>query len=68
MSVDANISDLFFNTDLAVAEVRDERGDFVKYDDARMREEARMFLACLARLNVPVPTPDELLTDFFNRV
>lgn len=65
--VDGNISDLFFNTDLGATARHDDKGQFVDYDHEALRAEAQMFLGCLYRLGVAVPTDDELITDFFNR-
>ena len=67
MKVDANISDLFFNTDLQGTKIMD-RGQFVGFDEPKLREEARVFLACLKRLNVPVPSVEDLIADFYGRI
>ena len=67
-AVDGNISDLFFNTDLSSAAKSDDKGQFVGWDEAAMRQEAETFLGCLARLSVAVPTIDDLLADFHKRV
>jgi hypothetical protein len=66
--VDQNISDLFFNTDMSDAEIKDEKNQFVDWDQNKMREEARLFLGCLERLNVAVPSVDALVEDFYKRV
>lgn len=68
MTIDQNISDLFFNTDNEGAATSDETGRFAGYDDAILRDNATIFLACLARLSVAVPSVDELLADFLARV
>jgi hypothetical protein len=68
-AIDGNISDLFFNTDLTGAhEECDDDKDFAGYDTNKLREEARMFLACLDRLGVAVPSVDALLEDFNGRL
>lgn len=64
MYVNTDISDLFFNTDLSVAELRDEKQQFTGYDNAKLEEEARLLLACLDRLGVTIPTVEEFLADF----
>lgn len=64
MYANTDISDLFFNTDLSVAELRDANQQFTGYDNAKLEEEARLFLACLDRLGVTIPTVEELLADF----
>jgi len=66
--VDWDISDLWFNRDLSVCAVEDASGDFSHYDDAALREEAETFLGNLSRLGVLVPSVDELLADFFDRI
>jgi hypothetical protein len=68
MRIDGNISDLFFNTDVSVAAIHDERGQFVEWDHNKLRDEAQMFLNCLARLNVPIPSIDDLTADFYGRI
>ena len=65
--IDGNISDLFFNTDVNVAAEHDLHGNFTGYNETKLRNEAEMFLACLDRLNVAIPTIDELLADFHGR-
>lgn len=67
MSIDVNISDLFFNTDLAATAMHNEHGVFTGYDPEALRAETQMFLAYLQRLNVAVPTEDELIEDFHSR-
>lgn len=65
--VDGNISDLFFNTDVSGAANHDKDGMFIGWDDAKLREEATLFLGCLERLNVAVPAVDDLIADFHAR-
>jgi len=65
--IDGNVSDLFFNTDVTVAATHDHTGHFTGYDDAKLREEADLFLKCLDRLGVTVPTADDLIADFLAR-
>lgn len=62
--VDANISDLFFNSDLKDAEARDGDG----YDHDLISDKATEFLGHLEALGVDIPTNDELVEDFFNRL
>lgn len=59
MKVDVNISDLFFNTE-----------HFYSYDGGHtgIKDEANDFLDSLRRLGVEVPTSEDLIQDFFNRV
>jgi hypothetical protein len=69
MSIDQNISDLFFNTDLRGAELtRDSDGVFQGYDDDKLRDDAQMFLNCLEWLGVAIPSVDDLIADFETRV
>lgn len=64
MRVNGNISDLFFNTDHHFrAGDKTEAGH---HDN--LPEEAQDFLDCLDRLGVPVPTSQELIADFYNRL
>lgn len=65
--IDTNISDLFFNTDLSDTRVM-ENGQFARYDEGKMRTEAELFLGCLERLGVPVPSPEDLVADYYARV
>lgn len=61
--VDTNISDLFFNTDHATTV--DNKGTFENYSN--LEDEGKMFLACLKRLGVAVPTLPQLIADFLGR-
>lgn len=65
MRVDGNISDLFFNTEHHAAHDSDD-GQFLDHD--QLEQEATDFLAALERLGVVVPTVDELIEDFHNRL
>lgn len=73
--IDANLSDLFFNTDASEAENPRDQGKFTGYDDDKLRAHARQFLDTFARatlewsgfasaLTMPTlpPTPDDLVT------
>lgn len=64
---DGNISDLFFSVDVERCRVMN-RGAFAGWDEKELKEEAKQFLACLSRLGVTVPTVDELIADFYNRL
>lgn len=67
--VDQNISDLFFNTDLSSTHLPNlSNGMFAGYDEAKLQDEALMFLSSLARLGVDVPTSDDLLENFHARL
>lgn len=66
--VNQNISDLFFNTDLSGAAEHDAHGQFTGWEVVKLQDEAEMFLNCLQRLGVTVPTADELIADFRARV
>jgi len=65
--IDTNISDLFFNTDVSDAAMH-ENGEFVGYDERKLEDEAKMFLASLARLNVAVPSAEDLILDYYARI
>lgn len=67
LRVDANISDLFFNTDLSNTRIM-ERGQFVDYDEDKLKEEAQMFLSSLDRLGVATPSVEELIADYYGRI
>lgn len=67
MSTVDNISDLFFNTDVSATAQHNADGAFTGYDHEALRAEAQMFLGCLQRLGIEVPTEDELIEDFINR-
>lgn len=68
MHIDTNISDLFFNTDISRAKIYDHKGHFMGYKEDVLKEEATDFLNTLDRLGVNVPTPDQLVQDFYNRI
>lgn len=68
MRVDANISDLFFNTDISDARLLDAKGNFVGFNEEAMLGVAEDTLGCLSRLGVAVPSPRELVDDFYKRV
>lgn len=67
MTIDGNISDLFFNLDLSATTEHDLHGNFTGYNDEALAAEAAMFLGYLYRLGVAVPTPEELIEDFMGR-
>jgi hypothetical protein len=68
-SVDANISDLFFNydSDDDIA-IKDDDGNFMSYDVTKLTERAKTFLGYLERLGVAVPPAEALIADFLARV
>jgi hypothetical protein len=71
MTVDDNISDLFFNTGLTECAKENADGTFAGYDDVMLRAEAILFLQYLDRMGVigvPRPSVDELLADFYGRI
>ena len=68
MRVDANISDLFFNTDISDARQTDSKGHFTGFDGEALLGLAEDTLGCLSRLGVAVPTPQELVADFHKRI
>ena len=65
MRVDGNISDLFFNTEHHAAYDSDD-GQFLDHD--QLEAEAGWFLRCLEHLGVEVPTIEDLIEDFHNRL
>jgi hypothetical protein len=68
-TVDTNISDLFFNTELPNGTKKhNAKGQFEDFDHEAMLEHAGIFLASLGRLNVSIPTAEEMVQDFYNRV
>lgn len=68
MSINFYISDLFFNRDLEHTKIVNVQGHFIGFDDEKLREEAKAFLASLRALHVDCPAEDELLDDFLERV
>jgi hypothetical protein len=68
MSIDGNISDLFFNTEHDEAAVFDQSGQFKGYDDALLHDLAVGFLTSLVALGVTVPSASELVDDFQRRL
>lgn len=61
------ISDLFFSVDMAVAEVKDDKG-YVEYDNDVLLEIALNFHDTIVGLGVTCPSPDELIQDFKSRI
>lgn len=68
MTIDQNISDLFFNTDLSGTHLPEVEGKFAGYDEAKLQDEALMFLGSLTRLGIDVPTSDDLIENFYARL
>jgi hypothetical protein len=66
-TINGDVSDLFFNTELDSARVYDHRGHFTGWDATRLEQEAMQFLASLGRLGVDTPTVDDLIADFHGR-
>ena len=64
--VDADISDLFFNTDHGNARIV-KHGKFLGWNESELRENARMFIQTLWRLGVRPPSQEALLRDFYRR-
>lgn len=65
--VDANISDLFFNTQHDAA-THDRNDQFAGYDEEKLESAASDVLGSLRRLGVPVPSVDDLIADFYGRL
>lgn len=69
MTVDGNISDLFFNLDHDHAKKHDNHGNFVEFDADSLNTSAIWFLKTLRTLGVSdIPSPQELVNDFYDRV
>ncbi len=68
MSINGDISDLFFNHDHGDISVMNDQNQFDHYDDDKLRESARDFIGYLKRLNVAAPSVDDLVADFYGRV
>lgn len=62
--VNTYVSDLFFNTDHHSS--LDSKGVFFEHDE--LAEEAKAFLFCMAGLGVDIPSVDDLVEDFRNRL
>lgn len=67
MNVCPEISDLFFNTDHSKAEIYDD-GKFKGWDHNQLMEIATDFQSCLLGLDVDCPSPEEIVSDFHNRI
>ena len=61
-----NISDLFFAHDKEDA-AKYEAGDFIGYDQNKLRLVAKEFRDCIIALGVDCPTEEELVKDFQKR-
>jgi hypothetical protein len=69
MTIDGNISDLFFNYDTDDdATICDGSGNFMSYDVTKLTMRAKTFLCYLECLGVKVPTVEDLIADFLERV
>lgn len=68
MSVNTNISDLFFNSDVTQAAIyRNQK--FVEYNAQELRNLAENFLLILSVItNIELPTPEVLVYDFLDRI
>ena len=67
--VDGNISDLFFNHDVADARVMGKTGRFVAWNRQKLLVEAESVIACLRGLGLSdLPTPAALVDDFLGRI
>ena len=66
--VNGNISDLFFNYDVSEAELHDGSGNYIGHDETLLTAKAQEVLDMLEALGVDVPTADELVEDFYNRM
>ena len=64
----ATVSDLFFNTDHSDALIKDSKGNFSHYDDDLMMAEAETFVEQMKIINVVVPSPREMIKDFYDRL
>ncbi len=67
-SINGDISDLWFNHDNSAAWIEGDKGECGEWDETLLRVEATWFLASLKRLGVSVPTVDDLIADFYNRI
>lgn len=69
MTINTNISDLFFNRDLDACREYARDGEFDGFNDEKLREEAVTFLGNLRALGVKeLPTVDDLITDLYARI
>lgn len=65
--VNADISDLFFNSDHSNCETHAGR-QFIGYDPEKLADEAGQFIKALLRIGVQyVPTVEDLCNDFRGR-
>lgn len=70
MPVDIRISDLWFNHDHSSYTLHDKDGQFEGYDEAKMKEEADIFLDNIRKIAdtcISTPSTDELIADFHKR-
>ena len=67
--VDADISDMFFNLDHSDAVTKDHAGNFVGWDRATMRRQAKWFVETIESISYrEPPSVDAILADFYGRV
>jgi len=70
VSVDADISDLFFNRDFSTIVEKNDDGDFGGYDEQKLAEDADMFLSNIRGLvgDENTPSRESLINDFYGRL
>lgn len=66
--VDATVSDLFFNLDHDEAVIRDAKGNFESYDEAKLHGLATWFATSINSIGGPYYTAEEIIADFYARV
>ena len=68
-TINANISDLFFNRDLSACKVYDRAGVFIGWDNEALEEEAKTMLSNFEGLGIiSLPTAESVVVDFHERV
>lgn len=68
MSVNTNVSDLFFNSDITQAAIYKNQ-KFIEYNAQELRNLAKIFLSTLSPIsNTELPTPEVLVYDFLDRI
>lgn len=66
--VDANVSDLFFNTDVSDCKTHDAKGQFRGFDEVKLLEEAKTFSETFGRASGIIVDPTDLMQDFLGRI
>lgn len=67
-TINAYVSDLFFNLDHSEAVKRTKKNVFDGYDEDMMTQQAVWFCDAIAKIGGEQYTPDQIIADFQNRL